>query len=291
MLTIFTAPKPFRGHVGIIQDNAIRSWASLTPRPKIILFGSDAGTADPAARRNVEVATQVATNSHGTPLVSDMFRQAAAIAAGDVLAFVSSDIILTQKTVDAARLAALWSKTFMIVAQRHDVDIRERIDFDSESDRGWTEIAAAGKLHSPGAIDLFIYRRGQYTDMPPFAIGRTAYDNWLLWNTVASDIPLIDATDYLTVLHQNHDYSHAPTVDVWNGIEARENRSWIKHWTNYYTIVHANWKLCPDGRIIRATGWKYRMARPRQLFSHALRATRRVRTRFQTWRISQRYRA
>ena len=125
--------------------------------------------------------------------------------------------------------------------------------------------------------------------MPPFAIGRTAYDNWLLWNTMDSGIPLVDATDYVTLLHQNHDYLHAPTVDVWNGKEARENRQWIKHWTNYYTIVNANWKLTADGRVVPATAWKYRTARPRQALSHALRSTRRLRTRLKTWRSALRY--
>jgi hypothetical protein len=290
VLTIFSAPKTFRGHVGIIQDNAIRSWSALKPRPRIILFGNDSDTADAAERLEVEAVTHVAANAHGTPLLSDMFRQADTKAAGDVLAFISADIILTQNAVEAARLVAAWATNFLIVAQRYDVDMRERIDFKSQSDGHWMTIAARGRLHSPGAIDVFIYRRGMYADMPPFAIGRTAYDNWLLWKTVTSDIPLIDATDYVTVLHQNHDYSHAPTVDVWNGLEAQENRSWIKHWSNYYTIVHANWKLRADGSIVRATEWKYRMARPRQFFSHALRGTRRLRTRFQTWRISQGYR-
>src|SRR6266851_2094454 len=45
ILTIFSAPKAFSGHVGIIQENAIRSWLSLKPTPKIILFGDDAATA------------------------------------------------------------------------------------------------------------------------------------------------------------------------------------------------------------------------------------------------------
>jgi len=289
VLTIFSAPKVFRGHVGIIQDNAIRSWSRLRPRPKIILFINEPETAAEAARRDVQVVAPVATNAYGTPLVSDMFRQADTIAAGDILAFASADIILTQDCVEASSLAAAWSNNFLLVAQRHDVDVREALDFHGDSDRPWTAIAARGKLHSPGAIDLFVFRRGQYAEMPPFAIGRTAYDNWLLWKTVASGIPLIDATEYITLLHQNHDYSHAPTVDVWNGMEARDNRKWIKHWTNYYTIVHANWRLDADGKIVRATGWKYRLAGTRQAFSHALRATRRLRTRIQTWRTTWRY--
>lgn len=289
MLTIFSAPKAFTGHIGIIQKNAIRSWLRLKPSPRIILFSNEAGTAEVADQLHVQLVTEVATNSFGTPLVSDMFRQADTMAAGDALAFVSADIILTQSIIEATRIAAAWSRSFMLVAQRHDVEVRQPIQFDDESDWRWAALAATGRLHSPGAIDLFVFRRGQFTDMPPFAIGRTAYDNWLLWKTVASGLPLVDATEYATVIHQNHDYSHAQTVDVWYGREARENRRWIRHWTQYYSILHANWKLGADGRLVRATGWKYRMARPRQAFSHAVRATRRLRTRLQTWRFARRY--
>lgn len=290
LLTIFSAPKAFKGHIGIIQENAIRSWLCLHPKPKIILFSNEAGTAEVVRRLNVQLVTAVETNAFGTPLVSNMFSQADNLAAGDVLAFVSADIILTQSTLDAARIAMDWSRRFLLVAQRYDVDVRRLLEFDEGWEQRWAAKAVAGgKLHTPGAVDLFLYPRGQYEHMPPFAIGRTAYDNWLLWNTVASEIPLIDATRFVTLIHQNHDYAHALKVDVWDGEEARENRKWIKHWTNYYSIAHANWTLGPDGQIVPAMGWKYRMARPRQLISHAFRASRRIRTRLRSWRFARRY--
>ncbi len=46
MLTIFTVPKPFRGHIKVIQTNAIRSWLLLRPECEVILFGNDEGTAE-----------------------------------------------------------------------------------------------------------------------------------------------------------------------------------------------------------------------------------------------------
>jgi hypothetical protein len=291
-LTIFSAPKAFQGHVGIIQENAIRSWLRLSPRPKIILFGDEPGTVDVARRFGVDVIAAIETNSYGTPLVSNMFSQADSLAAGEVLAFVSADIILTERTIDAARIALEWSPRFLLVAQRHDVDVRQLMDFDAGWEQRWAaDVIAHGKMHSPGAIDLFAYPRGQYRDMPPFAIGRTSYDNWLLWKTVASDIPLIDATSFMTLIHQNHDYSHAKNVDVWDGAEAQQNRSWIKHWTHYYTITHANWTLGADGKVARASGWRYRMARPRQFLSHMLRVSRPIRSRLRTRRLARRYKA
>jgi len=289
-LTIFSAPKAFHGHVGIIQENAVHSWLQLRPRPKVILFSNDASLGAVASRLDVELVTSVETNSHGTPLVSSMFSSADRLAASDLVAFVSADIVLTQSAVDAARIAKLWSPRFLLVAQRHDVDVRRLLDFADGWESDWAAKAvAAGKLHSPGAIDMFVYPRGQYQEMPPFAIGRTAYDNWLLWQTVALGIPLIDATRFVTLIHQNHDYSHAQKVDVWDGEEARENRRWIKHWTNYYNIAHATWTLEAGGQIAPARGWRYRMAKPRQMLSHAVRASRRIRTRLRSWRLARRY--
>lgn len=253
------------------------------------MFSNEADTADTARRLDVQISA-VETNSHGTPLLSNMFRQADTFAAGALLAFISADIILTQRIVDASQIAMRWSDRFLLVGQRHDVDVRRLLEFEDGWEERWaTKAVARGKLHSPGAIDLFLYPRGQYEHMPPFAIGRTAYDNWVLWNTVDSGIPLIDATGFVTLIHQDHDYSHARTLDVWDGEEARENRQWIKHWTNYYGIAHATWTMGPEGRITPATGWKYRMARPRQLISHAFRASRRIRTRLRSWRFLRRY--
>jgi hypothetical protein len=289
VLTIFSAPKAFKSHAGMIQENAIRSWLRLKPKPKIILFSNDADTPEVGRRLDVAMVRPVETNTYGTPLVSNMFSQADSLAAGELLAFVNADIILPQSAIEAARLALQWSRRFLLVAQRYDVDVRSPITFDEGWEQHWAVPAIArGKLHSPGAIDWFVYPRGQYGDMPPFAVGRTAYDNWLLWSTVASQIPLIDATAFVSLIHQNHDYSHSK-LDTWEGQEAHANRKWIKHWTNYYSIAHANWALESDGQIRRATGWKYRMAGPRQLISHAIRATRPIRSRVRSWRFARRY--
>ena len=51
MLTLFTAPKPFRGHIGLIQANAIRSWMALAPDIEVLLVGDEPGLAE-AARRS-----------------------------------------------------------------------------------------------------------------------------------------------------------------------------------------------------------------------------------------------
>jgi hypothetical protein len=46
MLTLFTTAKPFEGHSGVIQRDALKSWKLLRPDIEIILFGDDAGGAE-----------------------------------------------------------------------------------------------------------------------------------------------------------------------------------------------------------------------------------------------------
>ena len=79
-LTIFAIPKAFEGHTGIIQRNALASWTRLTPRPDIILFGRDPGTAEVARELNLRHVPDLAVSDHGTPLVKDLFDRAGAMA-------------------------------------------------------------------------------------------------------------------------------------------------------------------------------------------------------------------
>ena len=72
-LTIFAIPKAFRGHIAVIQRNAIASWMRMNPRPDVILFGTDEGTAEVARELGVQHVPTVQKNQWGTPLVGDLF--------------------------------------------------------------------------------------------------------------------------------------------------------------------------------------------------------------------------
>lgn len=73
MLTPFSIPKPFRGHIGIIQTNAIQSWTLLRPSCEIILFGNEEGTGYIADRFRILHVPEVESNEYGTPLLNSMF--------------------------------------------------------------------------------------------------------------------------------------------------------------------------------------------------------------------------
>src|SRR5882724_1552155 len=92
--TILAMPKPFLGHIGIIQRNAITSWTKLHPRPEILLFGTEEGAAGCAADLGLVHIPEVARNRHGTPLLADLFAQAEKRNTKDTLAYVNADFLL-----------------------------------------------------------------------------------------------------------------------------------------------------------------------------------------------------
>ena len=230
MLTIFSTPKPFHGHVGVIQTNAIQSWVLLRPQCEVILFGDEEGTDETAAKFRIRHIPEVECNEYGTPLVSDMFRIAQDIGSYPLMCYVNADIILISDFLRA--ITQVRRDSFLLVGQRWDIDLKVNWDF---SDPNWEErlrsyVAEVGTLHSPAGLDYFVFPRGLYRDIPPFAVGRPAWDGWMTYRARSTGVPVVDATDVITVIHQNHDYSHHPggRTGVWQGPEAKHNRGLAK---------------------------------------------------------------
>ena len=96
MLTIFSTPKPFRGHIGTIQRNAIQSWKRLHPDVEVILFGDDEGAAEAAREFGLRHVPDVPRNEFGTKLLRGFFEPAQRMAQYDRLCYVNCDIILTK---------------------------------------------------------------------------------------------------------------------------------------------------------------------------------------------------
>src|SRR5260370_18580788 len=131
MLTIFTIPKAFRGHTGVIQRNAIESWTHLKPRPEIILLGNDDGTAEVAGELGLRHLPQIARSDHGTPLLSDIFHQAEAAAAMPCLCYVNADIILLSDFLRASKTVQRKFPNSLLISKRINLDIAEKLDFDA----------------------------------------------------------------------------------------------------------------------------------------------------------------
>jgi hypothetical protein len=262
-ITIFATPKKFDGHIGVIQRNAITSWTRIRPKPEVILFGTEPGTSELARELGLRHVSAVKCNEWGTPLVSDLFAQAERLGSGSTVCYVNADIILFDGFAEAIPRVSVWSERFLMVGRRTDLDVREAIDFGP----GWADQIAnracrEGKLQIARSIDYFAFSLGLYPAMPPLAIGRFWWDNWLLWKARSLGAAVVDASKAVLAVHQNHDYSHTtygPSKEEMMASEecilnarltCEQNPGDYEDgffWRYAYTIDDANYRLTSGG--------------------------------------------
>ena len=251
-VSIFCMPKPFEGHIGVIQRNAIRSWTLLRPRPQVILVGDETGTAEVADETGATRVPDVRCNEFGTPLVDDIFRQARQQATGQVLAYVNADIVLLNDFPGAVgQLIAAGYRQFLAIGRRIDVDVTEPIDFEASDwqERLRTTATRTGKLAPRVCKDYFIFTKSMYEDLPPFAVGRGNWDNWAVYHAYRTRIPVIEATREITAIHQNHGYAHlsgSRARAYVTGPEAKRNQE-LAGGRHLVQGSASSWKLTPQG--------------------------------------------
>jgi hypothetical protein len=254
MLTIMTSAKPFQGHIGVIQRNAIRSWTLLSPRPEVILFGNEEGVAQCAAELSLLHVPNVARNHYGTPLLADIFAQAERCSANDLFAYINTDIILPSEFMRGLESIRRSFPRFLAVGRRTNLDVTAPLDFSTSweaklKDRLLTE----GALESHTGIDFFAFPRGTYPDVPPLAIGRVWFDQWCIKYARKNGIPVIDMTPFVPLVHQLHDYNHVAGGKQWvyGGAEADENLAFYGERPHAYTLLDVTHELTPRGGIRR----------------------------------------
>jgi hypothetical protein len=272
LITLFSAPKPFTDpHIAMIQRNAIQSW-TLLPAVEVILLGEETGLAEAARELGVRHISNVERNTNGTPLISSMFQLARENSNSDLLCIINADMILMSDFVEAAKQAAKLKGNFVLLSQRWDLDITRPIEFTE----GWEthlreQVKANGQLHRPAGSDFFLFPRSSFGEVPPFAIGRAGWDNWMIYKARKEKWPVIDGTPSMMIVHQNHDYSHLPGgkphyehPDTNENIRLASGTAAVR-----YTILDSTHQLV-SGKLVRPKMSYLRFTRSVELFLRAI---------------------
>ena len=229
----------------MIQENAIGSWKRLHDNVQVLLLGDDQGIEAASARLGVRHLTGLRINRHGTPLVNSIFEGAQQAAAFSTMCFVNTDVILLPGLLDTIDAVQIKFERFLIVGQRWDLWVREPIDFSN----GWqdglvSKLRTKGSLHPPAGSDYFVFDASQYLQMPPFAIGRAGWDNWMIYEARRAKIPVVDASGAITAVHQEHDYAHLPDGKPHYQLpESRHNLQLAGGPHTTFTLRDATWEF------------------------------------------------
>ncbi len=258
-VTIFAVPKPFVGHIGVIQRNALGSWKAQGTHCRVILMGDESGTAETATEFGVEHIPHIARNESGTPLLNSIFDEARRASHSRILCFINFDIMLLANLVEL--ISRIRFKTYLMVGRRYNINIKEPWKFD---EKNWSTklihlVAQVGEIQPDCAIDYFIFTRDLFHVIPEFAIGRVGYDNWLIYKARSQHVPVIDASQVIIAAHQNHEYRHHPDgyQGTREGIEAKTNID-LCGGGQYrgFSIRDSTWVMSKKG-IYRALSYNY----------------------------------
>ncbi|MDD2731852.1 MAG: hypothetical protein PHI53_01500 [Candidatus Pacebacteria bacterium] len=251
MLTIFSAPKPFIGHINTIQRNAIKSWLKLDGSVEVILLGDEEGIKETAFEFNIRHIKEIARNEYNVPLISSIFKSAEQFSSNRILAYVNCDIIFTKDIIEAVK--KINHPVFLANGRRWDLDIKEEINFEkSDWDKElYKMIEDKGELHGYSGIDYFVFLKPFPFEIPDFAVGRPGWDNWLIYKAKSLKIPVIDLTEAVDIVHQNHNYAHSPFANEKKkrieGAEFEKNIRLAGGLINMLTIREADWVLTKEG--------------------------------------------
>lgn len=245
MITLFTIPRAFTGKDKIRQENALGSWARLTPRPEIILCCKDPGVAEAARQFDCIHAPEARCSKKGVPYIGHAFQLAAQLAANDILCYVNTDVIFLQDFITAVTVVDRhFDKPYLIVGRRWDVPIPEPLEFAD----GWqgqlqARLKKHGELYPPTGMDYFIYRDSDLR-LPDFLVGSPWWDPWLISNAKRRGLQIVDATKAITCIHHAH-----PQVWPREGIKYNR-RMWERSGGGRGYTHSGTWVLGRDGKLI-----------------------------------------
>jgi hypothetical protein len=263
VLTIITVPKPFRGHIGDIQRNAIESWRTLRSDVQVVLVGDEEGVEKAARDAGVEHAGGLAHNDCGTPRLDSAFERAARLSRWPLWCFVNADILLLNDFSHAIERVSSAFRDFLIVGESRDlhVDAEAQLEDGAVRSRLREQALQNGRLRGYAALDYFVFRRGLFDPVPPFLIGRACFDNWLVWRARELGRPVVDVTRSVVVVHQSHDYSHVSggLEEAYYGEEARYNERLAGGREHIYSLHESTHRLYRHGPPLPYWGSIFRM--------------------------------
>ena len=253
MLTFFSTPKPFIGHSNVIQRNALKSWTLLHPDAEVILFGDEEGAAEACRDLGIRHEPQVCRNEHGTKYLNYLFDRARDMSRHEFLCYVNCDIILMGDFLEGLRLVSRAHTSFLMIGRRWNTDITEPWDF---SQPDWAQRLRSlallkGKQNGPSWVDYFCFSRDLYYEkMPPFLIGRNGWDPWLTWHA-RNKAQLVDASQMVIAVHQNHDYAYLGEGPAAERSKAEASYNWGQGGTTawHHYGVEAATQMLFEGRL------------------------------------------
>ena len=257
---LFLAPKP--GFRDKIPDTII-SWRDQLARinGKVVLLLNDLSDIRLANTYGLETA-RVRISAEGFPQLDSLLEVAASFNESKLVGFCNSDL-LPGPTFAEALMALAQLSVRHVPVRTVDSDLSPHDNLKSTD--GWLVVVSRvdfdekpsdGHVFMDGGVDMWIWNNvrssamednnilGTKSDIPPFALGRPWFDNWLTATAMQlAGRVVIDGTHQIPILHKIH--KRLGSLSNWENFEVLANdKEWLK--SKKYALE----KVCTeDGKI------------------------------------------
>lgn len=246
MISIFTTLKPMTAEFAVIQERSILNWKEKFIGSQIVVYGNEKGVDKLAKKYSLTLIKKIRRNKQGTPIVSDMFSLIRAFAKYKLLMYTNADIIFLGNPRETLQNISL--KKFLISGARWDFDIPSKNAQDFSELVKIKHKLKIDNIHSTIGADYFVFPKSVSFNIPSFAVGRTVWDNWLLYQAKLNKIPLVDGTFLFKAVHQNHGFLHPGGEEyIWKGKEHQVNLALAKEQKKVIDFRASDWLLTPEG--------------------------------------------
>ena len=225
----------------------------MQPRPEIIILGNDDGAARAASEFGIRHGPLLEPLTD-PPSVDVIFGTGERLASHSLMAYVNADIILGQRFMLAAQEAnRAFDDPFLMTGLRWDLMSWHGLDIGGPD--WWSKLELrlmeSGQFHTSTGADYFVFRRCLYPEIPPYYIGHSAWDNWLIMDVVRDELPVVNATPFVRAVHHGLErcditdprYKH--NQEIWWALDPQRGEGMIESagW-----VIDLNGKVLKDGR-------------------------------------------
>ncbi len=226
--SIATVPRPWykdgaMPEMKYIQRASVSSWVNAGAHEVLWLAGKDENYDITRLKLAANVSRKCRTvqgllsDFGNIPLINSAFTLADSSSKCEFVVFMNTDIFVLPSfggTLKAVMRTLSDVSRFLFIGHRIQVsdgpEVVEKVVTGADAERNMQHRWVNGATQpNPHAIDVFVWRRGSYQDVPipPFLIGRNIWDLWL-WSYAVRNWKTIQGGNAFFVFHPVHEKPH-----------------------------------------------------------------------------------
>ncbi len=237
MITFITAFRKFKKLFDMIQHSAMYSWKAqgipvIAPINEVDTKGACAGYDNITLIDGVKRGREIGFPTQ-SPIVPDLIAKALPVAETTMVAYINSDIIITENFVEKIQqMVNKYGYDIYAVGSRNEIDLKEY----ANTPETYKKVLEQEREAYDDSTSSDIFTASKFTwrkiisKMPEYILGRWGWDNYLHMMAEIYRLKKYNCTDVLPILHCKHSFSHIFAQEKCHGKEAPSSQYNLALW-------------------------------------------------------------